>query len=142
MELTFPDVKNNAGRAPPPQGQGGEPGSRRSKNNTEVARIILRVMSDGSDVDSIQAILSSDASVQDAGFVPPSWENLALGVAEEVQDRDGEVEPNQPTKGWQSWAARAVESRRLHAIREALPSPQQALLRSQRELASGSGFQC
>ena len=86
-------------------------------------------MSDGNEVDSIQAILSSAASVQDAGFIPPSWEDLASGAAEE--DRDGEVEPNQPRKGWQSRAARAVESRRLHAIREALPSPQQALLRCQ-----------
>ena len=64
-------------------------------------------------------------------FRPPSWEDLASGAAEEVEDRDGEVEPNQPRKGWQSRAARAVESRRLHAIREAVPSPQQALLRSQ-----------
>ena len=93
--------------------------------------IPLRYIGDGSEVDSIQAILSSAASVQDAGFIPPSWEDLASGAAEEVEDRDGEVEPNQPRKGWQSRAARAVESRRLHAIREALPSPQQALLRSQ-----------
>ena len=102
-----------------------------TERHPEVARIILRAISNGSEVDSIQAILSSAASVQDAGFVPPSWEDLASGAAEEVEDRDGEVEPNQPRKGWQSRAARAVESRCLNATREALPIPPQAFLRSQ-----------
>ena len=83
---------------------------------------------------------------------PGRWFRPSLlgRLAEEVEDHDGEVEPNQPRKGCQSLAARAVESRRLHAIREALPQPTTGAspvpgwtprFNPFRELASGSRLQ-
>ena len=107
----------------------------------EIASIILDAIHDESDADGIQAILSSAASVRDAGFTLPSWDDLATGTAEE-EAQHGEVEPNQPRQGWQSRAAREVESRGLHAIREALPIPQQALLRSQGGPLASAPFVC
>ena len=88
----------------------------------EIARIILDAIHDEGDVDGIQALLSSAVCVRDAGFT----------TAEE-EAQHGEVEPNQPRHGWQSRVVREVESRSLHAIREVLPIPQQALLRSQEQ---------
>ena len=69
-----------------------------TERHPEVARIILRAISIGSEADSIEAILSSAASVRDAGFVPPSWP-LGKTSLLEVEDHDGEVDPNQPRKG-------------------------------------------
>ena len=81
------------------------------------------------------------ACVRDAGFIPPSWDDLATGTAEE-EAQHGEVEPNQPRHGWQSQAARELESCSLHAIREVLPIPQQALLRSQGGPLASAPFVC
>ena len=107
----------------------------------EIARIILDAIHDESDADGIQALLSSAASVRDAGFTPPSWDDLATGTVEE-EAQHGEVEPNQPRHGWQSRAAREVESRSLHAITEVLQIPQQALLRSQGRPLASAPFVC
>ena len=52
------------------------------------------------------------------------------------------MEPNQPRQVWQSRAAREVESRSLHAIREVLPIPQQAFLRSQGGPLASARFVC
>ena len=49
----------------------------------EIASIILDAIHDESDADGIQALLSSAASVRDAGFTLPSWDDLATGTAEE-----------------------------------------------------------
>ena len=102
---------------------------------------ILDAIHDESDADGRQALLSSAASVRDAGFTPPSWDDLATGTAEE-EAQHGEVEPNQPRHGWHSRAVREVESRSLHAIREVLPIPQQALLRSQGGPLASAPFVC
>ena len=107
----------------------------------EIARIILDAIHDESNADGIQALLSSAASVRDADFTPPSWDDLATGTAEE-EAQHGEVEPNQPRHGWQSRAGPEVESRSLHAIREVLPIPQQALLRSQGGPLASAPFVC
>ena len=71
-----------------------------SERHPEVARIIVRAMSDGREVDSIQAILSSAASIQDAGF---------LGKTSRLLRRSRTVTARlspQPRKGWQSRLAR------------------------------------
>ena len=101
-----------------------------NERHPEVAERIIQAIHDRDEAPSIQAILSSQASLEEAGFVSPVWADLASGRAEAEPDHE-EVEPNQPRVGWQSKAAREVESRSFEGVMDLLHDPKKALLRSQ-----------
>ena len=98
-----------------------------NERHPEVAERIIQSIRDRDDAPSIQAILSSQASLEEAGFVSPVWSDLASGRAEAEPDHEEFVEPNQPTR--QSKAAREVESRSVEGVMDILHDPQKALLR-------------
>ena len=102
-----------------------------NERNPEVAERIIQAIGDRVDAPSIQAILSSQASLEEAGFVSPVWSDVASGRAQAEQDHEEFVEPNHTTVGWQSKAAREVESRSFEGVMDLLHDPQKALLRSQ-----------
>ena len=101
-----------------------------NERHPEVAERITQAIGDRDDAPSIQAILSSQASLEEAGFVSPVWSDLASGRAEAEPDHEEFVEPNHPRVGWQSKAAREVESRSFEGVMDLLHDPQKALLRS------------
>ena len=78
------------------------------ERHPEVAERIIQAIGDRDDAPSIQAILCSQASLEEAGFVSPVWSDFASGRAEAEPDHEEFVEPNQPRVGWQSKAAREV----------------------------------
>ena len=102
-----------------------------SERHPQVAERIIQAIRDRDDAPSIQAILSSQANLEEAGFVSPVWSDLASGRAEAEPDHEEFLEPKQPRVGWQSKAAREVESRSFEGVMDLLHDPHKALLRSQ-----------
>ena len=76
----------------------------------------------------VQAIVISQRSAETDGFVCPTWEDLATGEVSASPEED--EDPNQPSAGWQSKAARKIEARSFARLWCTLTDPKKALLRS------------
>ena len=101
-----------------------------SERHPEVSTTILRAVDEQHASPSFMGVVSSVQSLEEAGFVPPSWEQLATGAVE-VPDVFDPDEPNQPRKGWQATAARAVETHFWEGLMPTLSNRDASLLRSQ-----------
>ena len=107
-----------------------------SERHPEVSTTILRAVDEQHACPSFMGVVSSVQTLEDAGFVPPSWERLTTGAVE-VPDIFDADEPNQQRKGWQATAARAVETHFREGRMPTLSNRDLSLRRSQgRRLAS------
>ena len=100
------------------------------ERHPEVSTTILCAVDEQHASPSFMGVVSSVRTLGEAGFVPPSWEQLAIGAVE-VPDISDADEPNQPRKGWQATVARAVETLFWEGLMPTLSNRDASLLRSQ-----------
>ena len=82
---------------------------------------------------SVQAVHESSRALATAGFQCPSWAELAEGArpGSEIPGAEDEGDAEPSAKGWQRFAARAVESEAAEQLRGHLHPSLRARLRSQ-----------